>query len=222
MTRLLQILHALVLVALMAILGMAGLFFWNNWNTTSTTLRDFHVTVLEAGLTLKNIREATAEWKKASQAQAAESTAILSASKGALDRIQTLVARTDFNLNDALIPQLSADLKQQNEALLEGQAKLRGNLDQMQQATVQLQTTLASANAVIADPAIKQSILNLEKATEQTTVAVTHLAGITDAGEQTARYYQKKLTTPQGFFKTLLQFVLDAGSKARVLFVGAN
>ncbi len=47
-----------------------------------------------------------------------------------------------------------------------------------------------------------------------------HADNILGAGEKTALYYEKKLTTPASFARKLSDFILQSGSEARILFVG--
>jgi hypothetical protein len=47
-----------------------------------------------------------------------------------------------------------------------------------------------------------------------------HADNILGSGERTAKYYEKKLTTPASFAQKLAHFVLESGSEARILFVG--
>lgn len=131
--------------------------------------------------------------------------------------LNVLIAGLDESINKSLIPSVQEVLEQQNQSLLKSQADLQQNLQQMSQATMQLQSTLADADKVIADPNLKLAIENLTKSSENTAEATKHLANVADAGEQTARYYQKKLTTPASFAEQLFRFVLNAGSQARIL-----
>jgi hypothetical protein len=193
-------------------------FAWLVKPTIETTLRDTHVTILEAGLTLKNLREASEEWKQASKDQASATTQAMYDVSAAANKLTIFVSRTDDSVNSKIIPKLSMALEQQNSALLQSQSDLQANLAQMLQATQQLQQTLSDADAVIADPKIKESLDHLATATENASEAMHHVSGITEAGENTARYYEHRLTSPQSFFKTLLEAMLQLGSQARILF----
>lgn len=181
-------------------------------------LRAANGTLREADLTLKNLREASATWKQASEEQSQNTSKAMSNVSVAAERLSTFVSRTDNSVNSVLLPALSTSIEQQNAALLETQKDLQANLSQMAQATAELQKTLVAADAVIADPAIKVSLQNLADASESASDATEHLSGITAAGQRTAEYYEKKLSTPQSFAKTLLQAVLQLGSQARILF----
>lgn len=186
--------------------------------TLETTLRDSHTTVLEIGLTAANLRKASLEWEKSSKAQAEQSTKLLKDSTEALTRVSLLVSHADTALNQKMIPSISTAIENEDRALLSAQTKLGSNLDAMLAATQQLQKTLADADAVIADPKVKESVDSLADATKHASEATEHLSGITAAGERTANYYEKRLTTPQSFVKTVVQAILQLGSQARILF----
>ena len=218
MTRFLQILHAVALLLLIAFL-CAGL--WEGYRlqpVLESETRAIHATTLEAGLTLKNIRESSAEWKAASQAQARQSTALLVESHETLASIRRLVE----SLDATTIPAITFAVSQQNQALLETQEKVRTNLDAMQQATIQLQQTLASANSVIGDPALKQSIENLQLATAQTDAAMTHLSATSDDIQQVADKFRDDFVKPKNRAWAYVKALLGLGSQSRILFVGAK
>ena len=61
---------------------------------------------------------------------------------------------------------------------------------------------------------------NLNATTEQWKLASMHAANILASGEHTASYYEKKLTTPASFARTLATGLLDVGAKAGSIAAG--
>ena len=218
MSKLLASLHAIALLLLILVLTS---LLWEGYRlqpVAESELRAVHATTLEAGLTLKNIREASAEWKKASQAQAQQSTALLAESHQTLASIQ----RVADSLDATVIPAITFAVSEQNQSLLETQAKLRANLDAMQQATAQLQQTLASANSVIGDPALKQSIDNLQAASAQTAAAMQNLAASTNDARIVADAFKSDFVRPKNRAWAYVKAILGLGSQSRILFLGSK
>jgi hypothetical protein len=143
--------------------------------TTMTTLRDFHTTVLEIGLTAANLRKASLAWEQSSKDQAAQTTAAMSNVSVAAGRLSTFISRTDDSMNLRLIPALTAAIEQQNASLLATQRDLQVNLSRMSQATAQLQKTLVDADAQITDPAVKESLANIAEGTKNASEATAQL-----------------------------------------------
>jgi hypothetical protein len=211
-------------IAILVVSALLSLVLWDlhsfirdGRTTAATTMRDLHVTVIEAGLTLKNLREASLEWKKASQTQSQQTTQAMSGVSAAASKLTSFVARTDESINSQIIPRLSTVLEQQSLALLQTQLDLQANLKEILVTTQQLQKTLADADAQLASPAIQKTLDNLSVASENMSEATGHLANITADGEKTADYYAKRLMTPQSFIKTVALTVLRLGSEARLL-----
>src|SRR5271155_1188763 len=67
-------LNIVVLTGTAVLIGLIIWFLLGIRLTVDTTLRDAHVVILEAGLTLKNLREASQTWKDSSQEQATQTT----------------------------------------------------------------------------------------------------------------------------------------------------
>ena len=162
--------------------------------------------------------------QKASEAAyQAEQQQILTLNKTSLETYKTAAAarlvlvRTDKSLNDILVPRLARQLEDADILTEQAAQDLHATVMALQPTLENLARASQNAADTIADPEIKASLANLEETTKQSSVAMAHLADITAAGDETARYYQKKLTTPEGFLKTLANFVLDWGSKARLL-----
>jgi hypothetical protein len=183
----------------------------------SLTMTNVDRAMIAAGAAAGNVEKASRAWQETSKAQSESTLQAMSNVAVAAKQITGLVSRTDESINSSLIPSLTKAINDQNALLGESQQNLQANLLQTLKASQQLQKTLADADATIADPAIKQSIENLAVATKNASDSTEHLSQITASGERTAQYYEKKLTTPAGFLKTFVQFVLQVGSEARIL-----
>jgi hypothetical protein len=207
-----------------AILLVAGMASWvlydlhvliaSEQTTLATTLRDLHVTILEAGLTLKNLREASETWKKASQEQAANSTKATASVNAAAERLSLFVSNTDRSVNVSLLPAMTEAINRQNAALLLSQGALQENLKEMLLATRALQKTLADADAAISSPDIQRSLDNLAAATSQATVAMTNVAGITKDGKDIADQFRSTYLHPSKFAWQLIKELVGLGGSA--------
>lgn len=217
MKLLIQLLQVVALLLVIALLG--GLIYegLRLQPTLETTARDLHVTVLEAGLTLKNIREATAEWKKASDAQIKQSSAVLTETTATLASVQNGVTHLDASLT-TLVNRSSEAIDQQNQSLLQTQAKLRDNLDQMQKATEQLQASIASANLVLANPSIPRSLGNIDRATAQMADSMTNLTAATNNVKVVADAFKNDFVRPKNRAWAYIKALLGLGSQGRILF----
>ncbi|MGB7849177.1 MAG: hypothetical protein WBL63_26425 [Candidatus Acidiferrum sp.] len=186
----------------------------------SVTITNVDRATIAAGAAAGNVEKASRAWQESSKAQSESTLQAMSNVAAAAKQITGLVSRTDESINSSLIPSITKAVNDQNALLGESQKNLQANLVETLKASQQLQKTLADADATIADPAIKESIENLAVATKNASDATGHLSEITAAGERTADYYEKKLTTPAGFLKTFVKVVLELGSQARILFGG--
>jgi hypothetical protein len=72
----------------------------------------------------------------------------------------------------------------------------------------------------IQDPEIQQTLHGLNLATNNFASASANASSILAHGDHVAGYYDKKLTTPIGFWKTLLYSTLDIGAKAGSISAG--
>jgi hypothetical protein len=208
-------------VAWLAVAALLSLVLWDlhslirdERQTFATTLRDLHVTILEAGLTLKNLREASETWKKASQEQADNSTKATARVSAAAEQLSLFVSNTDRSVNASLLPAMTQAISQQNAALLASQEALQENLKAMLLATQQLQKTLADADTRISDPAIQKSIDNLAAATQQATLAMTNVAGITKDGKDVADKFRNDYMHPSRFAWQLIKELVGLGGSA--------
>ncbi len=183
MKRVIDALTVTVLAGLTVLIWGAVWAGWHARPTVTSTLRDLRVTVLEAGLTLKNLREASEAWKDASKQQALATSRAMSNVDAAVVRFTSFISRTDESVNSTLLPTFSVTLERQSAALLESQRALQENLKALLQATQQLQKTVAEAGDVVSDPHLKEALANLSKASQNAADATDHLAKTTEATE---------------------------------------
>lgn len=77
-----------------------------------------------------------------------------------------------------------------------------------------------SLNLQINDPAVAEMLDSFNQAARNLSLASASGTSILGHGDHVAAYYDKKLTTPVGFARTMLNFVLDTGAKAGSIFAG--
>lgn len=182
------------------------------------TLSNLDRTIIIAGAAATHLEKASGQWQEASKQQAKESTEILVASKVALGRISLLASNLDTQLNKSLIPSISIAVESQSRALLSSETKLTSVLDDMAQTTTQAQKVLETANEHLSNPAIAQSLQNIEATTANVAAstaeadkAITDLRQIADKARET---YLKPVNLWWAVVKELLPL---AGSAAQVV-----
>lgn len=189
------------------------------------TLRDIDSTVkaqslnisqdeLQLNLVLDEVGKAATEQRAYWQKTSADSDKTVKALRLAVDRAGLLLDHTDKQLNGALIPAVIDDA-----ADFDGQIKLTAESAQLAFGSVghvgdaltfqvdQLDLGPAAAN-------LNESAARLANTMAYLQSASGHADGILGAGERTALYYEKKLTTPATFAHKLAMGLLDVGSKA--------
>lgn len=174
---------------------------------SDTTLGHLNDTAFETAKMAKSLAGATDAEAGKLQATTEEARKTGRAARALLDSGRQVL----IDMHQQVVPGLNktiSDLDANQNALM---GKLNPSLDN-------LATASESAAKTLSDPSIKVTLDNIEMATYSGKQSLEHVEGITGAGQRTAEYYEKRLTTPQSFFKTLLQFILDSGSKARILF----
>lgn len=179
-------LKALALFLLIAILWFVLVLVYALRVTVETTLRDTHSTVLEAGLTLKNLREASNEWKNSSAAQAAYATA-------AAKQIQAdlLTANRLLMDIDGLVPRFSDAVVHADGAIVQASAQLTATAQQMQPVFAGLAQDADELGKTIGDPAIKSTLENLNVASFELAESSKHLTAMLESGEATTKDVQK-------------------------------
>ena len=208
-----QILLAIALVLLIFCLGIVAHVLWQVAPSIEPTVRDMHTTVLEAGLTLKNLREASATWEQASKEQTSSTTKALSDVSVAVTRFTTFVSNTDASLNSDFIPTASAAIKQQNDALLESQKELQANLVDLAAATQQAQMVLVDADKVIADPAIGKAVDNLATASQNAASATAEASATMASIHKGVDYEVHEITKPVSAVKKAMLFITQLAGR---------
>jgi hypothetical protein len=146
--------------------------------------------------------EQRAYWQKTS----ADSDKTVKALRLTVDRAALLLKHTDEQLNGSLLPDLDREILRTSDAA---------------------QMSLGSLGQVSDVLAFQLNDLPLSDIAGHLNETALHLSLMSASGESilghgdhVAAYWDKKLTTPEAFWKTLVKTGLSSGSQARVLFVG--
>jgi hypothetical protein len=184
------------------------------------TIDNVDRTVIVTGAAAGDVEKAARKWQEASESQVAATSTVLSDVSVLVGRTTALLSRTDNSLNSLLTPQILSALNQQNAALLSNQERLQGNLTALQSATVSLNKTLTDADAQVSNPAISNSLSNLEASTLNLNAGVKNLTAVTADAKSAADYELQQLQKPEKVWMAFLKFVLQYGANARGLFTG--
>lgn len=213
----LNIAKLLVYCALILLLGEAAYSLHYARQRSVYTFDKLNAVLRKSDQTMDELRKGITTWQKASEAQAEESTAVLSETHKTLAQIRSSVDGLAASLTTS-ISAFNADIDQQSRSLLETQKNLRENLSQMQQATIQLQATLADADRVIADPSIKVSLDNIAASSQNAATATANLATTTKDVEVVAQKFKDDFVKPKNRALAYLKAILGLGSEGRILF----
>lgn len=195
------------------VLGVVAYVLWQVGPSVQPLVRDTHTAVIEAALTLKNLREASATWKKASEEQARETTLAMSNVTAAAEKFSGLISRTDNSLNSRLLPALTKLAEDQNAALLKSQAALQVNLAEMSQATQQAQKVLDDADAQIASPQVKLTLDNVAASSENLAKATADASATIASVRQGVEYEVHEITKPVSAVKKVVLFAATLAGK---------
>jgi hypothetical protein len=178
--------RAVALFLLIAILWVLLVIVHAVSQSVEATVRDTHVTILEAGLTLKNLREASEEWKKSSSAQAAYATA-------AAKQIQADLITANRLLGDidAQVPRFSDLVVHADGAIVQASAQLTATAQGMQPVLAGLANDADELGQTLGDPAIKSTLENLNVASFELAESSKHLTTMLESGQATAADVQK-------------------------------
>jgi hypothetical protein len=178
---------------------------------TSDVQKAFEADEARIGPLLTSIDGAAAEQRAYWQKTSADSDKTVKALRIAVDRASLLLDHTDKQLNDSLLP--DAD-RQLNLTAASAQFSFSSIGHAGDALTLQLND-------------LGPTLTNLQESSGQMAIAAKYFASasghadnILGSGERTAKYYEKKLTTPATFAQKLAGAVLSYGSEARILFVG--
>lgn len=167
-------------------------------------------TVIIAGAAT-NVEKASRAWQQASTDQSAQTTLAMSNVSAAAENLSTFISKTDNSLNSDILPSLSTSIREQNASLLKSQQSLQENLAQLSTATIQVQATLATADKVLGDPRIPESLQNIADGTK-------HLANSTADVQTVADKFASDFTKPKNRIVAYVKGIADLGSKFRLLF----
>lgn len=206
-------LATLCLAALLLLLLALLLFWWKNKDVVHDTLRDTHQTILEIGLTAKNLREASLQWKQASGQQVMETTKAMQSVTAAAGKLSAFISDTNSSMNGSLIPSLTSSVREQNASLLESEKALHANLTDMGKATQQLQKTLADADTRITDPAIQKTMDSVAESGAHLASITEHVDKTTAKVEQGVTYEVDQLMKPVKKVKVALEFLATIAGK---------
>jgi hypothetical protein len=196
----------LVLLALTAFLGELAYSIHQLRPKLEVTVSNADRALIAAGAAAGNLERASRAWEQASKEQSAQTTKAMSNVSAAAKGLSTFVSRTDASVNSSLFPQITEAIRQQNAALLTSQNALQSNLSQIAQATTQLQKTLADADKVIADPAIKESVDSLAFSSQNLVVATSEGAASMQDVHKALDYEIHELTKPVSKLKAAMEF----------------
>jgi len=156
--------------------------------------------------TLEQVRDAAAIFKSAASDNQTYYRQLARQAVGMERALRLTLDRTDRSLNDHVLPDMDAAITAFNLHSSE---------------TLDSVTTAGnSLNRQITDPQIAMFINNMNLASLATADTMAHVDKTSVAVEHTVEYYDKKLTTPVGFAKTVAHGVLDVGSKVGSMFAG--
>ncbi len=165
--------------------------------------------LLETGLTMKNLREASGAWKKSSEDQAAATTLVVQTLNTDLVKVGALIDHTDATINAQVGPQTMAVLRAFGgtvESLDADARALKPALDNAAVAT-------ANAATLTADPAIADTLHHLDATSANVAQTTAHVEG-TAADIQ---LYVRRLTSPARSAWGIVKTLLGLGSELRIL-----
>lgn len=181
------------------------------------TLRGLHASANETALTMRNVREATGEWKKASQAQIIYSTDAARMLRKDLGDFDAFIEHTDRQVNGMVLPQLTNLLVHQDASLddMERQVSIATSKFSRDSSAMLEQTTnlISKLSQDAADPAIQASLRNIELTTANTAATTKNLQDTTVVLED----YAKRLTKPASMLKQVALGALQVGYQLRGL-----
>ncbi len=162
---------------------------------------------------LDQVDKAAAEQRAYWQKTSADSDKTVKALRLTVDRASLLLDHADKELNGKLLPDLDGQI------YLTAQSA-QGALSSIDHAgsAVAFQVDALDLGPMFAN--LDESSARLANSMDYLQSASGHADQILGSGERTARYYERKLTTPASFVRKLSNFILQSGSEARILFVG--
>src|SRR3990172_2506660 len=177
---------------------------------TSTNL---NAVLLQTGIAADNVRRASEKWEAASDEQQKYWRDISKETREAVKELRASVKRTDTNLNDRLLPEMTRFL-QANDQRLAGLTN--ETIVSLQDTTTRLNALLDSttsaadsAKNLFADPNIPKSLENIEQSTENINKTTAHIEKKVE-----------QMTKPANLAVRVGFFVLDLGAKVGAILIG--
>ena len=177
---------------------------------TSTNL---NAVLLQTGIAADNVRRASEKWEAASDEQQKYWRDISKETREAVKELRASVKRTDTNLNDRLLPEMTRFL-QANDQRLAGLTN--ETIVSLQDTTTRLNALLDSttsaadsAKNLFADPNIPKSLENIEQSTENINKTTAHIEKKVE-----------QMTKPANLAVRVGFFVLDLGAKVGTILIG--
>jgi len=211
MKKALEIAAVLTLSTVMALMLALTLAVHHLDRELGMTMRAIHASADETALTMRNLRNATATWKEASE----RSIDMEVQAKADLETFQTLVGHTDFELNQQVLPRLRAAIAANSAQLVELEKTSTVTLTEFSQnstATLrQSQGLLASLNRTSNDPMIAATLHNVEVLTSSLDETSANLAGTSKDLEDVADKFRETYLKPQKVAWELLKTLIGMG-----------
>lgn len=178
-----------------------------------TSLSALDSSIADVSLTTVNLRGVLTETQATAQniriASAAEAeywNATAKQTSLAARDMRQFIARSDRELNDKFLPDLDAQLQQTSSAA-------RFSFESITHASDALTFQIQDPSITQTLEAFNDAAHGLAGASENANSALGHV-------DHTFAYYDKQLTTPLGFWKTLGKTVLSTGSQAGNIYAG--
>ena len=213
----LDIAKLLAYCALIVLLGECAFAVHRLRPQAEATMTDVRRTVVIVAGAATNFEKASRVWESSSKEQSQSTTRAMSNVNVAAERASKLLVDLDGQLSSLLLT-ANRSVGEQNASLLETQAKLRESLVAMNQATTQLQATLADAGAILSSPELQKSLASLAESSQHTSEATAHLAATTKDVQQVADAFRSDYLKPKNRALAYLKAILGLGSQGRILF----
>ncbi len=205
MKSLLSILQALVLASLIVLAWAVILTIHVFQPKAEAFVRDAHVTVLEIGLTAKNLREASVDWKAASKAQVAYVTKTERAASKSFADLDATIKRADESLNGEVLPTLAQSIFDADVSVQRVSHSAESTLSGVDDVTRELAADLG-------DPAVRQSLSHIETASANladTSKDVQGIAADTHAETSLILGQTRKAFAPEAKWKSIGKMLIE-------------
>jgi len=203
-----KFLQGLLLVAGIWLAGECALTVHYARQRSVYTFDQLNKVLRESSQTMDEVRKGATTWNQASKDQSEYATRALGSVQETTASIRTLVKRTDASLNDLVLPNLAASVKEQNQALLKSQKQLQDSLLEVSKATSQAEKIFQDADEQINNPAIKESVDSLAEAAQNTASATNEAAASMKTIHAGLEYELKQLEAPVTKVKAALNISL--------------